>query len=307
MSISTATVERGSSALASAEAALPWLLPKLPKWAAAVLIVVLAAQLAALTWKLVPAPEQKAAPKQTVAFQPQSQTQAQRVNINALVKQNLFGKAAAPVAKQQPKITNAPDTTLKIKLAGVILSNKPSLSRALIEVSKGKQKTFAIGDEVTNRTELKEIHAAHVVLERNGRNEILRMQKVKAKKGNTRSNNFSAGGKTLGGDVTADLRKVRQELLSDPSKAGDYIRVRPVNGKGPGDFKGYRIYPGKNRKLFRKAGLRSGDLVKGVNGVQLSSPEAGFSLISSLPTASTITVDVERRGKLETITVNLDQ
>lgn len=302
-------VQRGFDVSATAAEAWPRAEKVLLKILPLILIILIAYLLAKLTWLLIPEPQQKAAPPVVSTSLTVSQQSENKVDINGLVKRNLFGKAEVAVVKAEPKkVTNAPETKLKIKLAGVILASIPENSRALIEVTKGKQKVFSINDEITNGTELKEIHPEHVVLERNGRFETLRIQKVSPKKATASNSSFnSRNTRALGAGMGQSLAKVRQELMSDPSKAGDYIRVRPVNGKTPGEFKGYRIYPGKNRKLFRQAGLRSGDLVKGVNGIMLDSPDKGFSLIAQLPTASSVTLDVERRGKLETITVNLDQ
>lgn len=226
------------------------------------------------------------------------------VNVSDLVNQHLFGEAKI-AAKPKQEVSDAPETRLNLTLAGIILHDEPSLSRALISSSSGKQKSYAIGDTIDgSNAEVHEIHDDRVVLERAGRYETLRLQKLVASSASGNRSTTAIQTPTVGSEVTTELKSVREEILKDPSKAGDFIRVRPVYSKG--QLKGYRIYPGKNRALFTKVGLRSGDLVTAMNGQSLNDPQKAFSMLSALSSATSISLELERRGRTETVSVDLD-
>ena len=73
-----------------------------------------------------------------------------------------------------------------------------------------------------------------------------------------------------------------------------------------GVMRGYRIYPGRNRGIFSTAGLRPGDLVTAVNGVELDDPAKSLQLLGDLSQASNLSVTIERGGNQQTINVNLN-
>jgi len=105
------------------------------------------------------------------------------------------------------------------------------------------------------------------------------------------------------GAQVQQLARVRDEVLKDPAKASEYVRVQPANVGG--QLKGYRIYPGRDRSAFTQAGLRPGDLVTSVNGVQLDDPAKALQLLSDLSQAGQVTLVVERGGQAQTISLNL--
>lgn len=275
----------------------------LPKLSTLVLIAVSLWLLAAIVWTLIPAPNLPTPPSQNAPVQTHSTTSG-GVNIAALKQRNLFGKAGVvPRAAPKQETDNAPDTRLNLTLAGVILSDNPNGSRAFISGSNGKQKPYAIDDEIEgSNASLYEVYATHVILQRNGRYETLRLQKSAAGRTSNTSRPASRSTKS-NNDVAGKLKSVREEILRDPSKAADFIRVRPVYSKG--QLTGYRIYPGKDRALFTKVGLRSGDLVTKINGEGLNDPQKAFSMLSTLSNATSISLELQRRGRTETVSVDL--
>jgi general secretion pathway protein C len=102
----------------------------------------------------------------------------------------------------------------------------------------------------------------------------------------------------------AQLSEIRETVLSDPGKAQDFIRVVPASVGG--QQRGYRIYPGRDRALFTAAGLRPGDLVTSVNGVELNDPARALQLLGDLSQATTLNVTVERGGQSQNITLSVN-
>jgi general secretion pathway protein C len=79
-----------------------------------------------------------------------------------------------------------------------------------------------------------------------------------------------------------------------------------VIDKATGKLKGYKIRPGKDRKLLRKFGLKNGDVVRAVNGVSLDNPIKALEIMRDLSTASSVTLDVERRGQMQSFSFQID-
>jgi general secretion pathway protein C len=266
----------------------------LPAAVDVVLAVLIARLLAQLVWALLPtAAAWQAAPVVAAAPNP-----ADRVDLNRILGAHLFGQFVPQTVK--PDISKAPDTTLNLNLVGILLnSQNKALSRALIS-SGTDEKSYAISQAVGNGVTLYAIFVDRVVLSRNGQLETLKMDKSAP----------SASGPPLAvaGDndgAGASLGQIRAQMLANPAKAQDYIRIQPApNVAGNGQM-GYRIFPGRDRSVFNGAGLRAGDVVTAINGVQLDDPAKSLQLLSDLSQASAVTLTIQRGGESQTVNVNL--
>ena len=77
-------------------------------------------------------------------------------------------------------------------------------------------------------------------------------------------------------------------------------------------MQGYRVYPGRDRKLFASLGLRPGDLIKDIDGAALTNPQQATQIFQNLGNAEQVSVTVERNGQpqvlvLRTSQLNLDE
>lgn len=260
-----------------------------------ILAVVLARLAAELVWALVPLPasakwQPPPAPPPSMASQPPDAT--------TIASASLFGHYQPPANPGAAAMNNAPDTQLNLSLLGIFAGSARD-SRALIGKQDGDEAPYAIGDTITNGVTLQAIFPDRVVLSRNGRLETLRLDKDRP----------STGGEPVMANEDDDatempeLARIRNEILTDPGKASEYIRVQPVSNGG--QLSGYRVYPGRNRELFSSAGLRPGDLVTSINGVDLSDTARSMQLLADLAQVNNLTVVVDRGGQSQTINVSL--
>ena len=265
-----------------------------------VLAVLIARLLAQLVWALVPAPAAAtwhAAPAQVAAVDP-----ASKVDLNRIAAAQLFGQYQAPAVSAAADAAKAPDTQLPLTLLGILANNKnKQMSRALI-ASGNDEKPYAVKDSVTQGVTLFAIWPDRVVLSRDGKLETLRLDKDQPSSGDAplavASDDNSAA---------SSLAQIRAQMLANPAKAQDYIRVQPApNPSGNGQL-GYRIYPGRDHAVFQAAGLRPGDVVTSINGTSLDDPSKSLQLLSDLSQAGSITLTVQRGGETQTINVNLSQ
>lgn len=276
----------------------------LPGVAAALFAILLGRAAADLVWALVPLPE--AARSHAPAPPPSAAPRGpQAGDVNTIVAAALFGRYQAEAP--ETTLLNAPETPLNMTLLGVLADDRePTRSRALIRVQGGDEKGYAIGDDVARGVTLQAIFPDRVILSRGGRLETLRLERDQPSAGGGTAAPGPAPAASDANDGRAPtLANIREEVVRDPSKAADYVRVQPANVAG--QLKGYRIYPGRDRSVFTQAGLRPGDLVTAVNGVQLDDPAKALQLLGDLGTAGQVNLVVERGGQTQNISINLSQ
>lgn len=274
----------------------------LPTVAEIVLTVLVAHAAALLVWQLFPLPEGSGWAPPPVSANGMSAAKA-GPNVELIASAHLFGQYEAPAAPALTELEAAPDTQLNLTLMGILSETAERGSRALIASSSGEEKTYAVGDDIERNTSLHSIFPDRVILTRAGRFETLRLDKNAPRRNIQSGDDGSEEDSEPVVDTTATmLSAVRAELLADPSRAADFIRAQPASSGG--QMRGYRVYPGRDRSAFTAAGLRPGDLVTQVNGIQLNDPSTALQMLSQLSSAGALTVVVERGGEQQTINVN---
>lgn len=274
-----------------------WLPPAL----SLLLLLLLAYLLAGLLWALVPTPRGAAwqAPPTAVS----TQTRGDAFNTKSVAAAALFGHYQAPANPSVTALATAPETQLNLQLLG-ILANRlvPQDSRALINGGSGGEKPFALGDDISPGVLLKAIFPDRVVLSRKGSLETLRLNRDQPNSGG--SNVPIAVDRGPAGNAGAKLSQIRNELLANPTKAGDFIRVQPISGANGQGQVGYRIYPGPNQSAFKASGLHPGDLITAVNGVPLSNPAQTLQLLGQLSQASSVSLSIQRGNQTQTVNLS---
>ena len=102
---------------------------------------------------------------------------------------------------------------------------------------------------------------------------------------------------TRNAQVTAQLLELR-ENIEDPSALSDLVSMEPVNDDQ--GFQGFKLAPGKNRRLFGAMGLRRNDVVTEVNGISMTDASSALTVLDQLQTADEINLTV-KRGEREVL------
>lgn len=275
----------------------------LPAAVSVLLVVIIAWTLAALLWALVPTPEAarwQPAPASTAAG---SAPAAKGPDVAFIASAKLFGDyQAAAVAD----VSTAPDTNLSLTLLGILSGSTDYDSRALIGTQGGTEEPYAIGEDITPGVTLHAIFPDRVILSRSGAYETLRLDKDKPSTAVADSGSAPAPAGAVDANAPPGqmLGQIREQILQDPSKAGEYIRVQPANISGA--LRGYRIYPGRDRTMFGNLGLRPGDLITAVNGIQLDDGQKALQTLNELKQAASVSLTIERGGQPQTVTLSLN-
>ena len=288
------------------------LLKFLPKGVTAILVVIFAIMLASLVWLFV-APQNTLPIVSSVQKTKLKKQEPLRNYGKMVANQHLFGQAEAKKItgkkKKKPKVT--PVTRLDLVLYGIV-AREGRKSYAIISKGKqGKQEIYGVGDEPQTGVKIDSILPKKVKLKHAGKiEELLLIEKKKSSRANAHLPSLpksrmpklslgAAGVVPLPGEGAADklpeddLAALRDSLANNPDKILEIANITEAKDKD-GNLIGFRLSPGKNRKLFRKLGLRPGDIVTQVNGVVLDSPAKGIMVMNELSSADSVAITVKR-------------
>ncbi|GDY27726.1 type II secretion system protein GspC [Agarivorans sp. Toyoura001] len=266
------------------------------------LLMCLAAyQLASITWLLVPT---KSQPFRWVPQPVDTVSTQSKVDLDSLTKQHLFGEYQAKKTVKKvvtPSSTDAPKTSLKLTLSGLVASSDQSKALAIVE-HKGKQQTYGIEESIKGtQAVIKEIQTDRIILLHRGVYESLLLDpEIKRSQARANANNAKRNTRKPS-DETAKVDV--KEVLKDPSKLTDYIRISPVRKDGA--LSGYRVNPGKNAALFKQVGLKANDLAVALNGYDLRDNAQAMQVMQEMAELTDITVTVERNGQLQDVLFSL--
>jgi len=96
-------------------------------------------------------------------------------------------------------------------------------------------------------------------------------------------------------------RGLLDEKLQDLGALGREARVIPNYDRESGSYKGFKLIGVRPNSLYRNIGIRSGDVILQVNGEEMNSPSKALELFTKLQTSNEISLDIKRRGKVETL------
>jgi general secretion pathway protein C len=269
-----------------------------PNLVSLALAALIAVELARVAVSLISSPVKSPQPALSVGNQPPRH--AAGANVQAVASAHLFGTYVADPTTQDPN--NAPLSSANLVLAGTIATNDPKRGIAIIS-DGGPSKVYAVGENV-NGASLHSVYLDHVVLDRGGNLETLILPRLTA---------GGAGSRAPGRRGTADARtvaavdNVRRLVQQDPGILDQVMRTVPSYDNAAGKLRGFRAYPGRNRMIFNKLGLRPGDLVTAINGQPLDDPQHSAEVFNTIQSSNTATVTVERGGTKQDITLNIAQ
>src|ERR1700736_4791440 len=222
------------------------------------------------------------------------------IDIQSGVSAHLFGVAAPDPSAQDP--ANAPQSTANLVLAGTIATQDPKRGVAIIS-DGGPSKVYAVGDNVGGAA-LHSVYLDHVILDRGGQLETLSLPRLLGP-----GMHAPAVVRRSGGDprTVAAVDNIRRMVQQDPSILDQVMRTVPSYDSAAGRLRGFRAYPGRNRQIFNKLGLKPGDLVTAINGTALDDPQRSQDVFNTIQTSDHATVTIERGGQKQEITLNIAQ
>ncbi|MEN6476102.1 MAG: type II secretion system protein N [Syntrophaceae bacterium] len=238
-----------------------------------------------------PKPERSA----SVAVESHRRRPMDRGSYDIIKTRGLFdiqAKGALP-AGGVDKDRDRPIAEMGISLKGTI-TGPESWARAIID-DKGKQQLYKIGDEIMGARVLA-IFRNKVIMDVNGQEQQL----VPDEPGGRKARGGRAMARAVPGSApggmppSADMMQNMEEFLG---------RARVVPYFKGGEPYGFRISNVDNNSPLYGVGVRSGDVIRSVNGIPIRSPEDAFKAYQQLGSLSSVQVELERGGSSLSVTV----
>jgi general secretion pathway protein C len=200
---------------------------------------------------------------------------------------------------------NAPPTQLNLHLQGIVAGTKPPV----VIVADGQtEAAYVLGDKIAGQAIVKAIYPDHIVLERQGRLETLRLEGVAGE-----DNLVAPAGAAGAPDNTApepDASDFQEETGAQQSGANSqqidqFFKMAAIQQNGV--VHGYQIQPGADEELLKQLGLRPMDVIVEIDNTPVGQATGSPNfLFQKLWQGSPVTLTVERNGQPQRVQVSLD-
>lgn len=214
----------------------------------------------------------------------------------AIVKRNIFGSEEESSKEiRTEEIEDLQPTALKLSLLGTVTGSQQNAFAVIEEINTKKQGLYRVGDSVQSAT-VKNILRGKVILRVKDRDEILTMEETTSsgtEKEYLRSKPIEKRETVMvsSSELQESIKNVHQ-LLSQ-------ARIRPHFKDGRSD--GLAITNIKAGSIFSRLGLRNGDIIRGINGRNIKSPDDVFEMYRKLKSSSRIALEIVRGGEQKII------
>lgn len=260
-----------------------------PGLVAGALVLVIAFRVALLVAQMAGPP----APPLKISAPPAPVVTRNVVDVPSILRANLFGQSA-----RVEGASDAPVTTMALTLAGVTAATDPpdpKRGSAMIGTSPIDVRVYHVGASLPGGAQLHSVYKDRVLLDRSGSIEALLLPPRAGLPPPPPPPPPLTGAVPVG--------RVQQLMRENPGILNQVLIRTAVTRDGK--LVGMRVNPGPNRPAFDKLGLKSGDLITAINGLQLNDTTKVEEVFNSLSSAAEANVSVERNGNRQELHLNL--
>jgi len=230
-----------------------------------------------------------------------STTQHGLSHYQAIMERNLFKtKTETGIGTDRLDVETLKPTELNLNLLGTITGDKKEAYAVIEDTAVKEQDLYRIGDTIQNAT-VKMILREKVVLNVNGKDEILGIEKSSG------SQKIRKPSTKLGTASSQNISVKRSQIdtaIKDVNTLMKQIRIRPHFKNGKPD--GFRLTGIRPNSIFYNMGLKSGDIIMGVDGKDIESVDDALKFYQNLQLSSKVQLQIKRRGRLKTIDYHIE-
>jgi general secretion pathway protein C len=188
----------------------------------------------------------------------------------------------------------------KVKVLGVVVGDRGGVSAIIEELGSKRQLFFRLHDQIPDIGEIAEIQRNGILVRQGNQQEFLPLST--GLEGPPTAQVVSTGPPAVvaGGQIkkVLDRREVEQ-ALNDLPKLLSQARAAPVLTNGA--ISGFRLDYIAPTSFYEKIGLRYGDVLKQVNGVEIKDPGTMLSLFQQLRNEKSVKLDILRNNQRTTM------
>jgi len=226
-----------------------------------------------------------------------------RSTYDVILTRDLLKVAKTGTSGQDQAITGdaeRPLAEMGISLKGTI-TGPSEIARAIIEESNA-QKLYRIGDTLKGAT-LIAIFRNTVIMDVNGQQKMLVVEEAKSGPGlasragrTNRNPRFPVGNSVAGAGGVPEAMKNMDQLLGNARVVPYYRGGQPYGFRVSDVAEGAKVY---------ELGMRTGDIIKSINGVPIRTPQDALNAYQELQNNTNVQMEIERQGTTTTLSVPL--
>lgn len=216
------------------------------------------------------------------------------------------------------------------KLVATMASSDADWAFAMIK-SEGKTMPFRIGDKVPDLGMIKRVGWRLVLIDPDSGADCLldlypvaegETKTARASRATPTPTRRSSRSRRRRGRLSPELQKQIEEgidvvsaternidrglvdsLIENSSALMSQARILPYEREG--QVQGFKLYGIRRNSLLGKLGLRNGDIVNSIGGIEMSSPDRALEAYTKLRSADDIVIDFTRRGRRQSMDYNI--
>ena len=197
----------------------------------------------------------------------------------------------------------------RLRLRGTARGGAQGTFAIIEDLSSRTQALYREGDSVSANARLVKVHWDRVVLDEDGRQRTLPLPKEPDRSARPSLAAAPApvagapGVRAVGRDAYVVDRREVEHAIAHPNEI--FTQVRAVPYFQDGTAQGFRLFAIKVDSIFDRMGLKNGDVVQRINGVELTDPATSLSLLQDLRGSSRVQVDVVRNHQPTTLSYEI--
>jgi general secretion pathway protein C len=219
-----------------------------------------------------------------------------------IAQRNLFKiqNQALKTPAKSVAIDKLKQTELKLKLWGTVIDDNGRAYAVIEDSAKREQNLYHTGDAIQNAS-VKMILREKVILYVDGKDEILGMEKMASSASGKRGRPPASrsGARRIRSQKIVINKDQLAGALENVNELMKQARIRPHFRDGKPD--GLLLTGIKPKSIFRKMGLRNGDILMGVNEDDIRSVDDALKFYQGLGSTDSAKVLIKRRGRLRTM------
>jgi len=206
---------------------------------------------------------------------------------------------------------------LGLELVGTVVADDPNLSRAIIDNrSIRKQEAYREGD-TAGKVRIKRILRNNVVITTVNGDELLTVEIKESGKSASSTQTQNIGSQSSSAQQatgtqrqtarTSSIRLKRDEVadsLADIDGLMQQMKIAPY--KSGDQAAGFRLGSITRDSVLRKMGLRSRDVIVGIDDETITSPDQASGFFKRLADGGEVTIKLKRRRRTRQITLNIE-
>lgn len=201
----------------------------------------------------------------------------------------------------------------KLKLLGVVIGDREGVSAIVEEFSSKRQLFFRLHEQIPDIGEISEIRRDGIVVRQGDQQEFLELAASQSEKPLVAPGPGAGPGTPTGGTAAVpgpgspvravlDRREVEQ-AVGDLPKLLSQARAVPYSVNGA--MSGYRLDYIAPSSFYEKIGLKYGDVLQQVNGVDIRDPGTMLTLFQQLRNEKSVKLDVLRNNQRTAMTFDI--